>query len=127
MHLRRPVLLKLQMRHKLIVSQGHFFWGQSVNMDASIPFYSVLGLVCFVALGNTLLAHPLWDWKIDNLDWVRAWLGMTVLDYYGAALALSGVVFSERSFLEGLAWSLGFCVLGSPVCCAYMVYRTVNK
>ncbi len=52
---------------------------------------------------------------------------MTVLDYYGAAFALSGVAFSERSKQEALAWSFGFFILGSPVCCAYIVYRKTNK
>lgn len=91
-----------------------------------VLIYTTLGIVCSVALGITLFTHPLWEWKLDNLDWVRTWLGMTVLDYYGAALALSGVAFSEQSKREALAWSLGFCILGSPVCCAYMVYRVYH-
>ncbi|RPF81816.1 MAG: DUF1475 domain-containing protein [Rhodothermaceae bacterium TMED105] len=96
-------------------------------MDVFILFYTVLGLVCCLALMFTLSAHPLLDWKVHNLDWVRAWLRMTVLDYYGAAFALSGVAFSERSKQEALAWSFGFFILGSPVCCAYIVYRKTNK
>ena len=97
------------------------------SMDDFTLLYTVLGLVCCLTLVSTLSAHPLWDWKIRNIDWLRAWLGMTVLDYYGAAIALSGVAFSERSKPEALAWSLGFSILGSPVCCAYMVYRGKNK
>ena len=110
--------------------KGTFFFRDTIvrySMNGFILFYTVLGLVCFLTLASTLSAYPLWDWKIHNLDWVRAWLGMTVLDYYGAALALSGVAFSERSGREAIAWSLGFFMLGSPVCCAYMVYREKSK
>ena len=91
-----------------------------------ILFYAVLGFICSVVLGITLCKHPLWEWKINDLDWVRTWLGMTVLDYYGAALALSGVAFSEQRFRVAFAWFLGFCLLGSPMCCAYMVYRVYH-
>jgi hypothetical protein len=90
-------------------------------------FFSAMGLVCSAVLVVTLHTKPLWKWELNNLDWVRAWLGMTVLDYYGAAIALSGIAISERGFAHGLVWSLGFCSLGSPACCAYMVYRAIPR
>ena len=90
-------------------------------------FYYILGAVCSITLLQTLCTYPLWDWRIDDLEWVQAWLKMTVLDYYGAAFALSGIALTDHGLREGLAWSLGFCILGSPICCVYMMYRTFKN
>ena len=90
-------------------------------------FYYIVGIICSSTLLKTFITYPLWDWKFDNLEWVQAWLKMTVLDYYGAAFALSGIALTENVLWEGIAWSLGFCILGSPICCAYMLYRTLKN
>ena len=87
--------------------------------------YSLLLFVSFCALSYTLRAHPLWPLRLDDNEWVRAWLKMTVLDYYGAALALSGIALAEQGLKAGILWSVGFCLLGSPVCCAYMLYTAL--
>jgi hypothetical protein len=48
--------------------------------------------------------------------------GMQVADFYGVTLALSGIVVATEG-LKGLWWVLGFCTLGSPVACAYIIYK----
>lgn len=90
-------------------------------------FYAILGYICSIALVYTLLLHPLWHWNVSNVEWLQAWLRMTVVDYYGASLALAGIALVEEGLYHGLWWSLGFLLLGSPVCCVYMVYRIVSR
>ena len=90
-------------------------------------FFALVGVVCTSLLTKTLMDYPLWNWSVDDLAWVQAWLKMTVIDYYGAALVLSGIAILDEGPCEGLLWSLGFCILGSPVCCVYMVYRILKK
>lgn len=40
-------------------------------------------------LGFMLFTYPLFDFAINDLDWTREWLYMTILDYYGAASCLA--------------------------------------
>ena len=49
-----------------------------------------------------------------------------VLDYYGAALPLCGIAVASEPGMSGWLWSLGFCLGGSPFCCAYVVLRLRN-
>ena len=91
--------------------------------QAAEVFYAVLGVVCALTLISTLWYQPLFDWKLDDVDWLKNWLKMTVLDYYGAALPLCGIAISTEQNMQGFLWSAGFLFGGSPFCCAYMLYR----
>ena len=93
---------------------------------AATAFYALLGVACAVKLTSTLSAQPLFAFATDDIEWVRAWLWMTVADYYGAALPLCGIAIASQPGLEGWLWAVGFCLLGSPVCCAYVVLRLKN-
>ena len=86
-------------------------------------FYLVLGVACFTALALTLQAQPLFPFQLDSLPWSNAWLIMTVGDYYGSALCLCGFIVATEPAAQAAAWSLGCLLLGSPVCCLYMLYR----
>ena len=86
-------------------------------------FYLVLGVACFSALAITLQAQPLFPFQLDSLPWSNAWLIMTVGDYYGSALCLCGFIVATEPAAQAAAWSLGGLLLGSPVCCLYMLYR----
>lgn len=89
-----------------------------------VAFFALLGAVCTVTLATTLWQHPLLEWKLSDVRWLNAWLGMTVLDYYGAVLPLCAIALSSQTELtSGLAWSAGFIFGGSPFCCAYVLYR----
>ena len=90
---------------------------------AAMAFFAVLGVACFGALTSTLLAQPLFPFQLENRDWLVARLFMTVGDYYGAALCLCGFIVATEPTASAMAWSLGCLLLGSPVCCAYMLYR----
>lgn len=90
---------------------------------AAITLYSILGVACFYTLATTLWAQPLFPLQLDNLEWMVAWLKMTVLDYYGAAIPLCGVAISSENGYAGWLWSIGFCLGGSPFCCAYVMLR----
>jgi len=87
-----------------------------------VAFYALLFAVTFLCISGTLYRYPLFPIRADNLDWSAAWLAATVADYYGSTLCLCGIVLSsEPSLCRGLAWSAGFCLLGSPVCCVWTV------
>ena len=95
---------------------------------AQTVLFGSVGLLAALALGFTLRRAPLLQWRTRDPEWLRAWLVMTVADYYGAALALCAVVVADVGVAdvgvgEGLAWSAAFCVLGAPACCAYAVRR----
>jgi hypothetical protein len=52
---------------------------------------------------------------------------MSTLDYYGAAICLSVIALHSEKVPLGVLWSLGFCLLGSPVCCLYVANRCFTK
>ena len=85
-----------------------------------------LGISCYLSF--MLIEFPLFDWAITDINWTREWLYMTCIDYEGAALCLGIIaISSESNIFIGILWSFGFCLLGSPVCCAYIVYRCLFK
>jgi len=89
--------------------------------------FVALGLACLVALALTYRRHPLFPFWFDRLDWTSAWLKMTTLDYYGAALPLCFVILTtEPSVAIGALWSAGVLLLGSPVACGWMAYRLLT-
>lgn len=104
--------------------------------------FFALGLIIFGYLSYMLSAYPLFNFavstffafvdfnvesysavQVDNLDWTREWLYMTILDYYGCAVCLSVIAVLTEDVPYGILWALGFCFLGSPVACLYMVMR----
>ena len=88
----------------------------------AIGFYAGLFIVTLTMLCRTLSDYPLFPFQMDSLDWTGAWLLTTILDYYGACLCFCGVVLgTEENIVKGLLWATSFCLLGSPVCCIWMV------
>ena len=96
------------------------------SQSVAVGAYATLTACATLALVLTLRRHPLHDAmrakRWEDKEWLRAWLKMTVLDYYGAALALSAVAVRQEGWDLGIAWSVGFLLLGAPVCGAYTVY-----
>lgn len=86
-----------------------------------------LGLLCFTAMSVTLYTHPLFPLRTDDLAWSVAWLGMTVLDFYGAAICVCAVIFASEDFTRAIVWSALCLLLGSPFCCLYMGLRLAAK
>lgn len=92
-----------------------------------LVFYGVLLLVTLGAIASTLYRYPLFPLQTDDLDWSVAWLVASVVDFYGSTLCFAGVVISsEDTWRSGILWVLGFCLLGSPVCCLWVVIRLVG-
>lgn len=87
--------------------------------------FLLFGGAILVYLCTILAAFPLFDWAITDIRWCQAWLYMTVLDYYGVACCLAAIAVYSESLVLGVLWSMGFMLLGSPVCCAYVCYRLV--
>lgn len=92
-----------------------------------LTFYGLLFCATLGAIASTAYQHPLFPFQTDNLDWSVAWLWATVIDYYGSTLCFSGIVLaSEDGWLTGILWVTGFCLLGSPLCCAWVFLRLVR-
>ena len=51
---------------------------------------------------------------------------MTVLDYYGCCFVLCGVILSSEPFPSSIIWALGCCLVGTPACAAWAVFRMVT-
>jgi hypothetical protein len=75
------------------------------------------------ALSTDGVLRTLQHYLVDNLEWTKNWLIATVIDYYGAATCLCVIALLSEPMLQGLAWSTGFLLLGSPICCLYCIYR----
>ena len=94
----------------------------SSNFVATVAFYVLLFIATLITILNTTYNYPLFPIQSGSLEWNRTWLITTVIDYYGACLCFCGVVLStEISWARGLAWVTGFCLLGSPVCCFWVL------
>lgn len=89
-----------------------------------LAFYALLLIGTSTAIILTCTSQPLFPFQSDNLEWNNAWLIATVIDYYGACFCLCGVILStEENLLVGALWSLGCCLLGSPICCLWILVR----
>jgi len=87
-----------------------------------IVFYATLFLTVLITISSTLFQYPLFPLDTENLDWSNAWLATTVIDFYGSTLCFIGVVVSsETTWTAGILWSLGFCLLGSPISCLWIM------
>lgn len=89
--------------------------------------YLFLGIGIAGYLNSLLWRYPLTDFAVTDIDWTREWLIMTVIDYYGVVAALSLITLLAEPFPYGLIWVIGYCLLGSPICCFYIVFRIATK
>lgn len=96
--------------------------GRSCPTWLYIGFYTILFIVTATTIAKTASAFPLFPFQSDSLEWNSNWLIATVIDYYGACLCFCGILFkSEDNWIHGSLWCLGCCLLGSPVCCLWML------
>lgn len=95
-----------------------------MNREQTVAFaFFLFGLGILIYLCTLLSIYPLFDWAIHDINWTQAWLYMTILDYYGVAVCLAVITLYSETLLLACIWSLGFFLLGSPVCTIYMCYR----
>jgi len=92
----------------------------------AVTFYATVGVGFAIQLARTLFKYPMLPFRPDSASWSFAWLITTVFDYYGAALCLCGVILSSEGPLKGVLWSLGCCLLGTPVCCMWVISRLLR-
>lgn len=92
-----------------------------------IVLYSLAAVIIAVYLTRTLHKQPLTRWAMDDIDWTREWLLMTVLDYYGLVISLGLIVLFSEPFPMNILWILSFSLLGSPFACLYVIYRLAFK
>ena len=90
-------------------------------------FYSTYAAGFTALLIRTLRAFPLVPPEPSSLAWNAAWLFTTVVDYYGAALALCGIILASEKRRVGILWSLGCLLLGTPFCCFYDTSRLLRN
>jgi len=87
-----------------------------------IIFYAILLVFTAATITKTASENPLFPFQTESLEWNSNWLIATVIDYYGACLCFCGIVFkSESNWMYGSLWCLGCCLLGSPICCLWML------
>ena len=87
-----------------------------------LSFYTLVFLAAGFTITSTSYSYPLFPFQSDSLDWCKNWLVATVIDYYGAALCLCGVILSsEETWFQGLMWTTGCLLLGSPICCLWVL------
>ena len=96
---------------------------QSNTARVVAALYTLLGLSFFALLTATILAQPLFPFRMDDVGWTSSWLLTTIADYYAAALCLCGVIVATDGRIYGLLWTLAICVLGSPFACLWLVRR----
>lgn len=90
--------------------------------------YVALFLITFSCISLAYYYHPLFPLQTESLEWSNAWLTATVVDYYGSTLCLCGIIWAtSTSWTSRLAWIVGCCLLGSPVCCAWILYQMLVK
>uniref|UniRef100_A0A7S2BJE2 DUF2834 domain-containing protein n=1 Tax=Haptolina brevifila TaxID=156173 RepID=A0A7S2BJE2_9EUKA len=95
---------------------------------AGFVFYSLYALGFTALLLKTLTAFPLIPPSPGSSAWCRGWLWTTIVDYYGAALALCGIIIStEPERWRGIAWSAACLFLGTPFCCLYVAQRLYRQ
>lgn len=89
-----------------------------------IAFYTILLVITSITIIKTASTYPLFPFQTSSLQWNNAWLVATVIDYYGSCFSLCGIILvSEEKRLYGSLWCCGCCLLGSPVCCIWMLVR----
>ncbi|KAG8466470.1 hypothetical protein KFE25_002226 [Diacronema lutheri] len=88
---------------------------------------TALGALCLGALSATLYRYPLLPLRTDDLEWSVAWLAMTCIDYYGAALCLCAVIFSTEDLNRAIIWSALCLLLGAPFCCLWLAWQLASK
>mmetsp|Transcript_12481 Transcript_12481/g.33400 ORF Transcript_12481/g.33400 Transcript_12481/m.33400 type:complete len:121 (+) Transcript_12481:36-398(+) len=93
------------------------------GVNLAFGFFLALGITIFAALSLTLYHYPLFPLQTDRLDWSVAWLGMTVIDYYGAAVCLCAIIMATERMVPAVTWCVLCLLFGSPFCCAYMLHR----
>ena len=134
----------------LQTSDGTARKGEMTLQTTSLTvFFISLGVGIALAIGVTCSVYPLFEFAgkqrftlrpkslslvqfshililfflVTDLDWTKQWLITTVVDYYGAAICLCVITLLSEPFPNGILWSIGFLLLGSPVCCLYCAYR----
>jgi len=123
---RRPV--RLVAGRPAMQSRAEIIPGGSSSPSARLVAlcYLILGSTALYALTTTLMKNPIFPFKTESLQWCRSWLYTTIVDYYGACLALCAVILSSEPKWVGIGWSLGCCFFGAPVCCAWVVLRVLR-
>ena len=97
-----------------------------VVRNVAVATYAAIGLGFAVLLSITLWDQPLFPFRLKSVDWCRSWLVTTVADYYGASLCLCGVIVASEKHWQAALWVSGCCLLGTPVCCAYVISRLLR-
>ena len=110
----------------LVASASNPGVGGSAKLGALA--YSLYAIGFGALLIKTLRAFPLIPPSINSLLWCRSWLWTTIVDYYGAALALCGVIIATEDQLIGqIGWCFGCLFLGTPFCCMWVARMLLKR
>jgi hypothetical protein len=101
--------------------------GRQGSEVAVMGFFAALALSFAAILTRTLVNHPIFPFQPNSAAWSYSWLMTTIFDYYGAALSLCAVILSSENRVPGILWSLGCCLLGTPICCFWIISRILRN
>lgn len=88
-----------------------------------ISLYTALGLTVMVLLFWCIEKYGISSLKLDDVDWTFHWLLEVTIEYYAACLSVCAVVVATEEKGYALLWVFGMLLFGSPVGCAYVIYR----
>lgn len=99
----------------------------NATIKTAVTVYATMAAGFSVLLAKTLWKHPLFPFQADSAAWSFSWLMTTVVDYYGAALCLCGIVVASEPPLKAALWTMGICCGGTPFCCMYVINRMLRR
>ena len=99
---------------------------RSLGFAAAAAFYPLLGAGLAAMLGLSNWQQPIWTPHWESLSWCRSWLLAVLANYYGACVCLCGIILSSETPLCGVLWCTGCCLVGTPMCCAYLASRLLR-
>jgi hypothetical protein len=88
--------------------------------------YSAASLFATSVFGWTFLHFPLLPLKLDNIQWLNAWILASAMDYELLALVMGGIVCATEG-ASGVMWTLGIMLGGPEVACAYIGNRQFSR
>merc|ERR1711941_219936 len=86
--------------------------------------YTVLALAIFCYFVLAAFNHPPFPLRESNVEWVDEWLSVAVANYFAAVACVCGVILSTEEGWRAALWCLAAIVIGAPIACTYMAYRS---
>ena len=91
------------------------------RLIAAVGFYVAVLVGFGWVFAGTWQSHAFFPMRPNSLRWSQAWLLAALANHLGAALCVCGVIVATERPWPAALWSLGCCLLGTPICAAYFI------